>query len=254
MALSFDKIILFGDSITQGAYDPECGFAFGAGMQNAYARKMDVIQRGFSGYNSDHAAAIIPYLFEQETNVKLMIVFFGTNDSIVPESKNHVPIPRFKENIRKIVVSAQKAGAKVVIIGPGPFDHHGFVAIMEEGWVCDRTTLRARMYCDAAVELGCELGVPVVPLWGLIMADLGWKEGDDVYGLAEVPDEGRFRRYFYDGLHFLGKAYRIMFEQAMKAIRESYPELDPDNIQDKLPLCDEHMTLDSLREALARTQ
>ncbi|KAL2832327.1 SGNH hydrolase-type esterase domain-containing protein [Aspergillus pseudoustus] len=251
MALGFDKIVLFGDSITQGAYEPECGFAFGAAMQHAYARKMDVVQRGFGGYNSDHAAAIIPYLLKQESSIKLMIVFFGTNDSIVPESKNHVPIPRFKDNIRKIVLSAQGAGAKVLLIGPGPFDHHGFVAVMEEGWVCDRTTLRARMYCDAAVELGSELGVPVVPLWDLIMADLGWKEGYDVYGLAEVPDVGSFDGYFYDGLHFLGKAYRIMFGNVIKSIKESYPELQPDSIKEKLPPCDDQMTLDSLKEAVA---
>ncbi|KAL3459626.1 SGNH hydrolase-type esterase domain-containing protein [Aspergillus heterothallicus] len=252
MALAYDKIVLFGDSITQGCYEPECGFAFGAAMQHAYMRKMDVIQRGFSGYNSDHAAAIIPYLLNQESNIKLMVVFFGTNDSIVPESKNHVPIPRFKENIRKIVLSAQDAGAKVILIGPGPFDYHGFMKAVEEGWVCDRTTLRARAYCDATVEVGAEVGVPVVRLWDLIMADMGWKEGELVFGLEEIPDEGRFEGYFYDGLHFLGKAYQIMFEHVIKVIKDSYPELDPDCCQDKLPLCDENMTLELLKEALSR--
>jgi hypothetical protein len=43
-----------------------------------------------------------------------------------------------------------------------------------------------------------------------------------------------------------------MFVHVMKAIRGSYPELDPEKIQDKLPLCDENMTLDSLRDALTR--
>jgi hypothetical protein len=34
MALAFDKILLFGDSITQQASDPDCGFAFAAAIQN----------------------------------------------------------------------------------------------------------------------------------------------------------------------------------------------------------------------------
>jgi hypothetical protein len=110
-----------------------------------------------------------------------------------------VPIPRYKENIRKIIYAAQTAGAKVVIIGPGPFNHHQFVAVMEKGWLCDRTTLRARMYCNAAAELGTEFGVPVVPLWELVMADLGWVEGNPVFGLEEVEGAGGLEEYLSDG-------------------------------------------------------
>ncbi|KAL4876178.1 SGNH hydrolase-type esterase domain-containing protein [Aspergillus karnatakaensis] len=250
MTVAYDKILFFGDSITQGAYNPDGGFAFGAAIQHAYSRKMDVLQRGYGGYNSDHAAAVFPFILQQEKNVKLMILFFGTNDSIIPESKNHVPIPRFRENTQGIVRAAQDAGIKVVLIGPGPFDHHQFITVMEEGWVCDRTTLRARAYCDAAVELGQELRIPIVPLWYLIMSELGWKDGEPVYGLEEIPDKGYFKEYFNDGLHFLGPAYRIMFTNVMKAIKEWYPELHPDHIVDRLPQCDETMTLESLKKAL----
>ncbi|KAK9357285.1 hypothetical protein V1504DRAFT_472191 [Lipomyces starkeyi] len=34
MALALDKVLLFGDSITQYCYDPEIGFCFGSAMQN----------------------------------------------------------------------------------------------------------------------------------------------------------------------------------------------------------------------------
>ncbi|CAI7632958.1 unnamed protein product [Penicillium viridicatum] len=171
MALAFDKVVLFGDSITQLAYDQECGFCFGPAMQNAYCRKFDVIQRGFGGYNSDHAATIIKRLVEQETT----IVFFGTNDSIVPESANHVPLARYKDNLRQIVATVEQAGAKVVLVGPGPFNHHQFVAANGKDFFCDRTTLRARAYCDAAMEIGAELNVPAVPLWYLVMEDWAGK-------------------------------------------------------------------------------
>lgn len=42
-----------------------------------YARKLDVIQRGYGGYNSDHAAIMIDHIITQETtektNIKLMV-------------------------------------------------------------------------------------------------------------------------------------------------------------------------------------
>lgn len=98
MALVFDKIILFGDSITQLAYNQEFGFCFGPAMQDGkriyfnihcagktfilpipavYNRKLDVIQRGFGGYTSSHAAIMIDRLIEQESagasKIKLLV-------------------------------------------------------------------------------------------------------------------------------------------------------------------------------------
>ena len=53
-----DTILLFGDSITQWGWQPQ-GFA--QRLANAYTRKLDVINRGLSGYNTDWAIPI----FEQ---------------------------------------------------------------------------------------------------------------------------------------------------------------------------------------------
>lgn len=61
----YDQFILFGDSITQMSYNQDIGFGFGAQLQegglishyswhniltlySVYARKLDVINRGFS--------------------------------------------------------------------------------------------------------------------------------------------------------------------------------------------------------------
>lgn len=53
-----DQIILFGDSITQQSFSQERGFAFGAELSNQYVRKLDVINRGFSGYNTAQALKV----------------------------------------------------------------------------------------------------------------------------------------------------------------------------------------------------
>lgn len=46
--LDLDKMVLFGDSLTQRGFDTEqCGWA--ATLANCYIRKLDVVNRGFSG-------------------------------------------------------------------------------------------------------------------------------------------------------------------------------------------------------------
>lgn len=133
------------------------------------------------------------------TDGNRQVIFFGTNDSNVPESRNHVPVSRFKDNLRYIVAAARRAGSEVILVGPGPFNHHQFADAVEEGFFIDRTTPRARAYCKAVVELGYELGVPTVPLWDLIMAKVGWKEGDPVFGLRELTATNPLQEYLTDG-------------------------------------------------------
>jgi len=47
-----EQFILFGDSITQGSFAQQRGFAFGAELVDKYARRLDVINRGHNGYNT----------------------------------------------------------------------------------------------------------------------------------------------------------------------------------------------------------
>lgn len=49
------------------------------------------------------------------------------------------------------------------------------------------------------MEVGAELKVPTVPLWYLVMEELGWKEGDAIYGLAELPADNPLNEYLSDG-------------------------------------------------------
>lgn len=130
------------------------------------------------------------------------VVFFGTNDSIVPESasNNSVPVEKYQENLRKIVSAAEKVGAKVILIGPGPFNHQQFDDALGHQFEVDRTTHRAREYCNATVDVGKELGVPTVPMWDLIMEEVGWKEGDPIYGLPELPAVNPLNDYLTDGM------------------------------------------------------
>ncbi|KAG8896057.1 hypothetical protein FRB99_000200, partial [Tulasnella sp. 403] len=51
-----DTILLIGDSLTQGGWQ-EGGFA--QRLAYVYARKLDVVNRGLSGYNSEWAMPVL---------------------------------------------------------------------------------------------------------------------------------------------------------------------------------------------------
>lgn len=76
-AAAYPQLVLFGDSITQG-----CHSTLVPKLSEAYSRRLDVINRGFSGYNTVYALPILPLIFPdhpgpQQPRVALMTVFFG---------------------------------------------------------------------------------------------------------------------------------------------------------------------------------
>ncbi|KAJ3012366.1 hypothetical protein NUW54_g1898 [Trametes sanguinea] len=89
-----DAIMLLGDSLTQGGYEMN-GFA--AKLAHVYNRKMDVINRGFSGYNTDWILPVFEQCFatqhEQQyvPKVRILVIWFGANDAAPPPKDQHVP-------------------------------------------------------------------------------------------------------------------------------------------------------------------
>ncbi|KAK9480122.1 SGNH hydrolase-type esterase domain-containing protein [Lipomyces japonicus] len=249
MALAYDKLVLFGDSITQYAYDQANGFALGSALQNDYTRKLDVIQRGYGGYNSDEALLMIDKIIKYETTdysqIKLLVIFFGTNDAATPPSVQHVPIGRYRDNLRNIIKTATDAGIKVVLIGPGPYNFHQWRLTHTDEVSNQRSTIITREYTDAASEVAAETGVPFVPLWYLIMEKLGWKKGDLEYGLKEGDAKNPLSSYLTDGIHYAGPAYEVEYLGILDAIKKAYPELLPENLPLKLPTW---QTIDNLEE------
>lgn len=83
-----DKVLLFGDSITQRAFSLSEGqmssggasFVMGAALADLYLRRMDVVHRGFSGYCTEHARYIVDDIIEAEKNLKLAVSYFDDDD------------------------------------------------------------------------------------------------------------------------------------------------------------------------------
>ena len=87
------QFVLFGDSITQRSFAPG-GWA--SALADAYQRRVDVLNRGYSGYNTRWALPLLDHIFPaaagNTTNVQLATVFFGANDAALPDRPSYVPI------------------------------------------------------------------------------------------------------------------------------------------------------------------
>lgn len=61
--MSWRKIVLFGDSLTQYSFDSK---GWGAIIANHYQRKCDVFNRGYSGYTTNQAVEMFNTVFDAE--------------------------------------------------------------------------------------------------------------------------------------------------------------------------------------------
>lgn len=73
---------------------------------------MDIVARGYSGYNTRWALRVLDRVFPAETEVDgggvplAVTVFFGANDACLHDrccAFQHVPLPEYKQNLRSIV-------------------------------------------------------------------------------------------------------------------------------------------------------
>ena len=76
-------------------------------MSHLWSRKVDVLNRGFSGYNSRWGLAIIDEVVIS-LRPDVIVIFFGANDAVVAEGETHVPLQEYKFNIEKMVLKIRK--------------------------------------------------------------------------------------------------------------------------------------------------
>ncbi|KAL4878207.1 SGNH hydrolase-type esterase domain-containing protein [Aspergillus karnatakaensis] len=203
----YDQFILFGDSLTQMSSAQSDGFGYHPALQDAYSRKLDVINRGFSGYTSAMALKVLPKLFPgpETVTVRFFAVCLGCNDAVMPGMYQHVPLETYKGNLRQIiqhpVVKAQNQ--RILLLTPPPVNQYQLEAFdaSEGASHPSRTAARTREYAEAVIELGKELRVPVIDLWSAFMRSVGWEDGQPLVGSRDVPNNEAFDGLFTDGTY-----------------------------------------------------
>ncbi|KAF4739774.1 isoamyl acetate-hydrolyzing esterase, variant 2, partial [Perkinsus olseni] len=108
------RILLLGDSITQQSFSGVDGWA--GLLADRYQRRADIINRGYSGYNTPMTLEVSRHIFKDGSPhmaggpLLLVVIFLGANDSQLPgmvnssgsESK-HVPVEKFRSALEEIV-------------------------------------------------------------------------------------------------------------------------------------------------------
>ncbi|KZT29891.1 GDSL Lipase/Acylhydrolase [Neolentinus lepideus HHB14362 ss-1] len=231
-----DCILLFGDSLTQGGWEPH----------DVYARKLDVINRGLSGYNTEWSIPVFEQFFAkskiQETlpKVQLMTIWFGANDACLKPSPQHVPLPTFSANLSKLINFVKSpsspyycSSTRVILITPPPVNtlqRGSLLAARDPPRVLDRDFDVTQQYAEAVKEVGKKEGVPVVDIWTSIWEAAGKVEKD-------------LSKYLNDGLHLNADGYaapiQFVYDGLIEAIKESYPEIHHEALEFVFPRWDE---------------
>ncbi|WWC72098.1 uncharacterized protein I206_106058 [Kwoniella pini CBS 10737] len=238
-AASFqDCIILFGDSLTERQDVPQ---AFFERMSQAYARKMDVLNRGFGGFSSTNALPLFDKIFakkgENAPVVRLVTLFFGTNDSVNFPNPRATHPKHFKENYEYFLnnLTSPKSPYKIsesnlhilLITPPPPFDPQ---IPQPAKWI--RNTKRSFEFVKIVRELSKEwklkenqnnFTIEILDLWKVLENKAG--------GLGDGLEP-----FFHDGCHLTTKGYEVLWEEYKNIIKGPWKDcgLDWEN-EDDLP-------------------
>ncbi|TLD20968.1 gb [Venturia nashicola] len=248
MAPLYDQIVLFGDSITEfGETCNGAGIGYVAALRQAYVRRLDVVNRGFSGYNTNLALRVMHRAIPStsDANVRIVGLFFGANDSCFPTKVNNqcVPLPEFKSNLIKILRHPNLSGhnARIFLItNPPVIEEMQYAIDQAKGYPLRRTAENTKKYADAIREVGKDLGIPVVDLWSAIMLEAGWnpKHEGPLPGCTETPPNDVLTKYLIDGLHLTPLGYDLLHNTIMECIARHWPDHLPDNLPFVLPRWD----------------
>ncbi|KUJ16609.1 GDSL Lipase/Acylhydrolase family protein-like protein [Mollisia scopiformis] len=228
------QFLMFGDSITQGSHDQSRGFGLGAELQAAYVRRLDVINRGFSGYTSDHALEVVAKVLPNPSQapIKFLTIWFGANDANKNlEQGQFVPADRFKQNLNQIVnhPAVKAHSPHIILLTTPPFEENVLQKFQEDwGYAGEvRKAKDAAEYAELVREVGKETDVDVVDVWTLFMEKAGWKTGEPLPGSKAMGKNEVLADLLYDGLHISPTGYRVVFDALIKLIKEKWPEYRP---------------------------
>ncbi|ORX55969.1 SGNH hydrolase [Piromyces finnis] len=222
------NFVLFGDSITElGFKYEEKGWAIL--LADKYIRKVDIINRGFSGYNTEHAIELFPRIFSKENckNTLLMTIFFGANDAGV-NGEQMLSSEKYIENIRKLINLSLETfpdNCPIIVITPPPcfakkFNDYRGIYKHE-----NKRTEEFRNFCLSTIqEFSGNSRIFSIDIWEEILGKT-WNTESEEYD--KILDG-----YLSDGLHLNGKANEILYNKLIELIKANFPHL----ISEEMPM------------------
>ncbi|OTA99177.1 hypothetical protein M426DRAFT_325373 [Hypoxylon sp. CI-4A] len=226
MTKPYNQLVLFGDSLFQFASEVQDGFSLQGALQSQCMRYLDVINRGFSGYNTKNALELLPQVFlppsPSNPRIEYLLVLLGANDACLPIPTNTqgIPIDQYKENLTKIVTHEHiKAhNPKILLITPPPIDEIR-ITVLDLAVGHTQATRQAAVsaaYSETARKVAAETGVVLIDLQKALLDK----------AISSTPDfdasgpplghpggkRGALEQLLPDGLHMSGEAYKVLFD------------------------------------------
>ncbi|KAF4981638.1 hypothetical protein FZEAL_2607 [Fusarium zealandicum] len=242
MATTAPQVVLFGDSLFQYSSQLLDGFSLQAALQFEFIRRLDVMNRGYSGFNTDHALKYLPDIFPERTasspKMDYLAILFGANDAVLENSvtNQHVPLDRYKENLIKIInhpnISAHKP--QILLVTPPPLDEiKATPRNLENGHLEPiRTTTVSASYSEVVRQVARENpGVVLIDLWQVFMdkADSmepgNYTPGGPLLGSFDNGKQGGLDVLLHDGLHMGGEGYRVFYDALRPHIGKEWKDL-----------------------------
>ncbi|ORX82840.1 SGNH hydrolase [Anaeromyces robustus] len=228
---NFKNFILFGDSITEKGYEyDQKGWVMS--LSEKYIRNVDVINRGFSGYNTIHAIEIFPRIFSKEVckDTLLMTLFFGANDA-GNNPEQMVSNEGYFANMRKLInlcLETFPENCPVIVITPPPCYSKKFNEDRGINKHENKRTEEFRNLCISAIkEFSNNPRVFYVDLW------------EDIFGKTWDVESEEFDKildnYVSDGLHLNGNGNDLLYKKLVQLIDEKLPHLSADNMKMNAP-------------------
>jgi isoamyl acetate esterase len=219
--LSLKKFIIIGDSNTQFGFGIESEGNWLSFLATKLQRRCDVINRGFSGYNTRYMKDLTPRILS-EFPVKTIcgvIVLLGSNDSAANELQN-VPLEEYRNNLRKILEDILNYGVNkdnLILVTPPKIDDKKWSnACKVLGNVASHHDHLVKEYAASCLDLSKELGLKCVDLNGLM-----GKSSD-------------YSKYVHDGLHFSVEGGKLFYESLNPIIDDLF--IKNDNLEVNFPL------------------
>ncbi|XP_045726823.1 isoamyl acetate-hydrolyzing esterase 1 homolog isoform X2 [Mirounga angustirostris] len=190
---------------------------WGASLADRLVRKCDVLNRGFSGYNTRWAKIILPRLIRKGNSLDSPVavtIFFGANDSALKDEnpKQHIPLAEYVANLESMVGYLQEAGvprSRVVLITPPPLCEAAWEQeCLLQGCKLNRLNSVVGEYAGACLQVAQDCGVDVLDLWTLMQ-----KDSQD------------FSSYLSDGLHLSPKGNEFLFSHLWPLIEKKVSSL-----------------------------
>ncbi|KAL0426248.1 UNVERIFIED_CONTAM: GDSL esterase/lipase CPRD49 [Sesamum latifolium] len=198
------KFVLFGSSIVQMGYNVG---GWSAVLADLYARKADVLLRGYSGWNSRMALQALDRIFPKDAAVQpsLVVVYFGGNDATNPHPSGlggHVSLPEYVDNMKKIIVHLKSLSDKtrIICLGSPPVNE----AKVRKDLMTKPGQMKPAAYSEALVELCKELDVEAINLW------TAFQQRDDWANACLV-----------DGIHLSAEGSKVVVAEILKVLKKA---------------------------------